>query len=78
MDSSISKFTTIEKLISSDIDHWLCNLYFEIVKIPKYVSWLIFISCCFSVLQFRVIFDASLLVESIRNHELLLYKIEWI
>jgi len=38
MDSSISKFTTIEKLITSDIDHWLCNLYFEIVKLPKYLA----------------------------------------
>ena len=35
MDSSIDKFGTVEKLIASDIDHWLCNLYFEIVKLPK-------------------------------------------
>ena len=35
MDPSIDKFETIEKLMSSDIDHWLCNLYFEIVRLPK-------------------------------------------
>eukprot|EP00794_Sanderia_malayensis_P012036 gene12036-13278_t len=38
VDSSIDKFGTIEKLIASDIDHWLCNLYFEIVKLPKYLA----------------------------------------
>ncbi|XP_026570832.1 orofacial cleft 1 candidate gene 1 protein [Pseudonaja textilis] len=35
-DSRIDRFQKIEKLISSDLDHWLCNLYFQIIKLPWY------------------------------------------
>ncbi|GCC23758.1 hypothetical protein chiPu_0002156 [Chiloscyllium punctatum] len=34
-DSKIDEFRKIEDLISSDIDHWLSNLYFQIIKLPK-------------------------------------------
>ncbi|XP_078396058.1 uncharacterized protein ofcc1 isoform X2 [Cetorhinus maximus] len=34
-DSKIDEFRKIEDLISSDIDHWLCNLYFQVIKLPK-------------------------------------------
>ncbi|XP_067833383.1 uncharacterized protein ofcc1 [Heptranchias perlo] len=34
-DSKIDEFRKIEILISSDIDHWLCNLYFQVIKLPK-------------------------------------------
>ncbi|XP_007899094.2 uncharacterized protein ofcc1 [Callorhinchus milii] len=36
-DSKIDEFKKIEGLISSDLDHWLCNLYFQIIKLPKYL-----------------------------------------
>ncbi|XP_077209283.1 uncharacterized protein LOC143845107 isoform X2 [Paroedura picta] len=32
----IDRFKKIENLISSDLDHWLCNLYFQIIKLPRY------------------------------------------
>ncbi|XP_052761377.1 uncharacterized protein LOC128204074 isoform X2 [Mya arenaria] len=38
MDPQIEKHETIEKLIASDLDHWLCNLYLEIVKLPRYLG----------------------------------------
>ncbi|XP_067888787.1 uncharacterized protein ofcc1 [Heterodontus francisci] len=34
-DTKIDEFRKIEDLISSDIDHWLCNLYFQVIKLPK-------------------------------------------
>ncbi|XP_070533195.1 uncharacterized protein [Ptychodera flava] len=38
MDPRIERHETPEKLIASDIDHWLCNLYFEVVKLPRYLA----------------------------------------
>ncbi|KAL3889356.1 hypothetical protein ACJMK2_001700 [Sinanodonta woodiana] len=38
MDVSIDKHEKVEELIASDLDHWLCNLYFEIVKLPRFLS----------------------------------------
>nr|XP_002734565.1 PREDICTED: uncharacterized protein LOC100373469 [Saccoglossus kowalevskii] len=38
MDPRIEKHETIEKLIASDIDHWLCNLYIEVVKLQRYLA----------------------------------------
>ena len=38
MDPDITKHEKIEWLVSSNIDHWLCNIYFEIVKLPRYVT----------------------------------------
>uniref|UniRef100_A0ABM5GDC2 Orofacial cleft 1 candidate gene 1 protein n=1 Tax=Pogona vitticeps TaxID=103695 RepID=A0ABM5GDC2_9SAUR len=35
-NSKIDRFHKIENLISSDLDHWLCNLYFQIIKLPRY------------------------------------------
>lgn len=35
MDNRIDKHEKIESLMASDIDHWLCNVYFEIVKLPR-------------------------------------------
>ena len=36
MDMDIDKHEKIEELMASDLDHWLCNLYFEVVKLPRY------------------------------------------
>ncbi|XP_074841564.1 uncharacterized protein LOC142008281 [Carettochelys insculpta] len=33
-DSKFDRFKKIENLISLDLDHWLCNLYFQIIKLP--------------------------------------------
>ncbi|KAE8597890.1 hypothetical protein XENTR_v10016639 [Xenopus tropicalis] len=33
-DSRIDRFSKIEALIMTDLDHWLCNLYFQIIKLP--------------------------------------------
>jgi len=30
MDHRITKHTTIEQLISTDIDHWIANLYIQV------------------------------------------------
>ncbi|KAH3752765.1 hypothetical protein DPMN_187391, partial [Dreissena polymorpha] len=38
MDPHIEMHETIEKLISDDLDHWMCNLYMEIVKLPRYLG----------------------------------------
>ena len=35
----IDKHEKIEELMASDLDHWLCNLYFEVVKLPRYSSF---------------------------------------
>jgi len=35
MDPSIDNFQTIEKLMATDLEHWLCNFYFEIIKLPR-------------------------------------------
>ncbi|XP_005525405.1 PREDICTED: uncharacterized protein LOC102100973 [Pseudopodoces humilis] len=34
-DSKIDRFKKIENFISQDLDHWLCNLYFQIIKLPQ-------------------------------------------
>ncbi|XP_037984343.1 uncharacterized protein LOC119697541 [Motacilla alba alba] len=34
-DSKIDRFNKIENFISQDLDHWLCNLYFQIIKLPQ-------------------------------------------
>ncbi|XP_075682768.1 uncharacterized protein LOC142651667 isoform X2 [Rhinoderma darwinii] len=33
-DFRIDRFTKIEDLIMADLDNWLCNLYFQVVKLP--------------------------------------------
>ncbi|XP_022101493.1 uncharacterized protein LOC110985071 [Acanthaster planci] len=37
-DPRIDRHETVEKLMASDIDHWLSNLYFEVVKLPRYIA----------------------------------------
>ncbi|KAF4790931.1 hypothetical protein TURU_135920 [Turdus rufiventris] len=34
-DSKIDRFKKIENFISQDLDHWLCNLYFQVIKLPQ-------------------------------------------
>ncbi|XP_055490759.1 uncharacterized protein ofcc1 isoform X4 [Leucoraja erinacea] len=34
-DHKIDEFRKIEALMSSDVDHWVCNLYLQIIKLPK-------------------------------------------
>ncbi|KAK7091940.1 uncharacterized protein [Littorina saxatilis] len=38
MDTNIDKHEKLEELMASDLDHWLCNLYFEVVKLPRYYA----------------------------------------
>jgi hypothetical protein len=35
MDALLDKHEKMEELMASDMDHWLCNMYFEIVKLPR-------------------------------------------
>ena len=39
IDPSIDKFQTIEELIAFDLEYWLCNMYFEIIKLPRFVEF---------------------------------------
>ncbi|MBN3321004.1 OFCC1 protein, partial [Atractosteus spatula] len=34
-DPAIDQFRKIEDLMSSDLDNWLCNLYFQVKKLPR-------------------------------------------
>ncbi|XP_038142660.1 uncharacterized protein ofcc1 [Cyprinodon tularosa] len=34
----LDQFKKIETIISSDLDHWLCNLYFQVKKLPPATS----------------------------------------
>ena len=36
MDPHIDKHEKIEELMAEDLENWLCNLYFEIVKLPRW------------------------------------------
>ncbi|XP_039725426.1 uncharacterized protein LOC120607731 [Pteropus medius] len=33
-DQKLNNFRKIEDLICLDLDHWLCNLYFQVIKLP--------------------------------------------
>ncbi|KAG8571724.1 hypothetical protein GDO81_011763 [Engystomops pustulosus] len=37
-ESRIDRFTKIEDLIMADLDNWLCNLYFQVIKLPLYTN----------------------------------------
>ncbi|KAM5158239.1 uncharacterized protein ACMZJ9_009506 [Mantella aurantiaca] len=37
-DSRIDRFNKVEDLIATDLDHWLCNLYFQVIKLPPYIN----------------------------------------
>ena len=38
MDPQIDRFERIEQLISADLDHWLANIYFDVVRLPRYLA----------------------------------------
>ncbi|EDV22569.1 uncharacterized protein TRIADDRAFT_58934 [Trichoplax adhaerens] len=38
VDPSIDKHTKIEALLTHDIDYWLGNIYFEVIKLPRYLA----------------------------------------
>ena len=38
MDPGVDKFEVVEKLMAHDLENWLCNVYFEIVKLPRYMA----------------------------------------
>nr|XP_046227443.1 uncharacterized protein ofcc1 isoform X2 [Scatophagus argus] len=37
-NTQLDQFKKIEALISSDLDHWLCNLYFQVKRLPSGTS----------------------------------------
>jgi len=37
IDQSITMFQTMEEMIAHDLEYWLCNMYFEIIKLPRYL-----------------------------------------
>ncbi|XP_071854026.1 uncharacterized protein [Apostichopus japonicus] len=37
-DPRIEKHEVIEKLMASDLDHWMSNMYFEIIKLPRFIA----------------------------------------
>lgn len=38
VDARVDKFGKMEKHVAADLDGWLCNMYFEIVRLPRHVS----------------------------------------
>ncbi|XP_077967584.1 uncharacterized protein LOC144421905 [Styela clava] len=38
MDTRIDKHGMIEELVATDLDHWLANVYFQIIRLPRYLS----------------------------------------
>ncbi|KAJ8374921.1 hypothetical protein SKAU_G00055010 [Synaphobranchus kaupii] len=34
-DPALDQFRKVEELVSSDLDNWLCNLYFQVKKLPR-------------------------------------------
>ncbi|KAG7526889.1 hypothetical protein JOB18_046578 [Solea senegalensis] len=37
-NTQLDQFKKIEGLVSSDLDHWLCNMYFQVKRLPTGVS----------------------------------------
>ncbi|KAM9337559.1 uncharacterized protein ofcc1 [Symphorus nematophorus] len=37
-NTQLDQFKKIEAIISSDVDHWLCNLYFQVKRLPSGTS----------------------------------------
>ncbi|XP_041627147.1 uncharacterized protein LOC121499941 [Vulpes lagopus] len=37
-DQTLDNFRKMEDLICLDLDHWLCNLYFQVIKLPLYLD----------------------------------------
>ena len=38
MDHRVEKHKKIDFVITFDLDRWMCNLYFEIVQIPRFLA----------------------------------------
>ena len=38
MDHHVEKHEKLELVTAFDFDHWMCNLYFEIVKLPRFLA----------------------------------------
>ena len=38
IEELMDKHEKIEALVASDVDHWLCNCYFEIIKLPRFLA----------------------------------------
>ena len=38
IDPSIDKHEKLEELMACDLENWLCNLYFEVIKLPRYLA----------------------------------------
>lgn len=38
MDKKIDRYERIEQLISADLDHWMANIYFDVVRLPRYLA----------------------------------------
>ena len=65
MDHLVDKHEKVEELMASDLDHWLCNMYFEIVKLPRYVyMYMLYLIYC-KILFIREDFIFTLIRESI-------------
>uniref|UniRef100_A0A8C2UZ15 Orofacial cleft 1 candidate gene 1 protein n=1 Tax=Chinchilla lanigera TaxID=34839 RepID=A0A8C2UZ15_CHILA len=37
-EQTLNSFREIEDLICSDLDHWLCNLYFQVIQLPLHLD----------------------------------------
>ena len=37
VDPLITKHSKVEALLTSNLENWLSNLYFEVIKLPRYV-----------------------------------------
>ena len=35
MDPMLDKHDKTEELMASDLDHWMSNLYFEMIELPR-------------------------------------------
>jgi hypothetical protein len=38
IDPSIDKHEKLEELMARDLENWLCNLYFQVLKLPRYLA----------------------------------------
>ena len=38
IDPSIDKHEKLEELMARDLENWLCNLYFDVLKLPRYLA----------------------------------------
>jgi hypothetical protein len=38
VDKRLSKYEHIEQIVSSDLDQWLCNLYFDVRHLPRFMD----------------------------------------